>query len=48
MNTVIEVRDLYREYVRKGGFIKKNKSIVKAVDGISFLVEKGEIFGILG
>ncbi len=36
-NTVIEVKNL-----------KKHFSAVKAVDGISFSIEKGEIFGFLG
>jgi len=37
MNTMIEVRDLKKRYGEK-----------QAVDGISFTVKKGEIFGILG
>jgi ABC-2 type transport system ATP-binding protein len=36
-NTAIEVRDLYKTYPGK-----------KAIDGVSFAVLKGEIFGILG
>lgn len=45
---IIEVKDLKREYVTKKGFFHREKKIVKAVDGISFSVEKGEIFGLLG
>ena len=48
MNTVIEVRDLCREYVRGSSIFKTNKSIIKAVDEISFSVDRGEIFGLLG
>ncbi|MBP5160027.1 MAG: ATP-binding cassette domain-containing protein, partial [Lachnospiraceae bacterium] len=48
MDTIIEVKDLKREYVTRRGFIKKEKRVVKAVDGISFAVERGEIFGLLG
>ncbi len=48
MNPIIEVKDLRREYVVTKGWINRKKSIVKAVDGISFTVNKGEIFGLLG
>lgn len=48
MNTVIEVEDLKREFVRTKGWFNRNNEIVKAVDGISFQVNKGEIFGLLG
>lgn len=37
MNTIVEVRDFYKSYAG-----------TMAVDGISFNVEKGEIFGLLG
>ncbi|MCR5823885.1 MAG: ABC transporter ATP-binding protein [Lachnospiraceae bacterium] len=46
-NTVINVEELKREYVKRG-FFGKTKKVVKAVDGISFNVEQGEIFGLLG
>ena len=48
METVIEARDLRREYVTRRGFWKREKNVVKAVDGISFVVKQGEIFGLLG
>lgn len=48
METVIEVRDLRREYVTRRGVWKREKRVVKAVDGISFEVQRGEIFGLLG
>ncbi len=48
MEAVIEVRDLKREYTTRSGFFKKEKRVVKAVDGISFAVQRGEIFGLLG
>jgi ABC-2 type transport system ATP-binding protein len=48
MSAVIEVKDLKREYVTFKGWVKRKKEIVKAVDGISFEVQKGEIFGLLG
>ncbi len=48
MQNVIELKDLKREFVVTKGWIKRKKEIVKAVDGISFEVKKGEIFGLLG
>jgi len=46
--TVIEVAELRREYKNKKGWIRRKTEIVKAVDGISFAVAQGEIFGLLG
>ena len=48
MEYVICVENLKREFASKKGLIKKENKVVKAVDGISFEVEKGEIFGLLG
>lgn len=48
MDTIIEVRDLRREYTTYKGALRKKKEIVEAVRGISFTVSKGEIFGLLG
>ncbi|MCL2376846.1 MAG: ABC transporter ATP-binding protein [Defluviitaleaceae bacterium] len=46
--SVIEVKDLVRDYVIGEGLFNKKKKVVHAVKGISFSVEKGEIFGLLG
>ena len=48
MDTVIHVKNLVREYDSTKGIIRKKKIKVKALDGISFEVKKGEIFGLLG
>ena len=48
MDSIIEVQELKREYVTRHGFWKREKRVVKAVDGISFAVRRGEIFGLLG
>lgn len=48
MDTVIEVKELKRTYVTRRGLLKKKKRVVQAVDGISFEVRRGEIFGLLG
>lgn len=44
----IEVRDLHRTYKTTIGVIKRHTKEVIAVDGISFEVGKGELFGLLG
>ena len=48
METVIEVKNLKRDYVTYKGVIRKKKEIIHAVKNISFSVGKGEIFGLLG
>ena len=48
MEPVIEVRDLRRDYVTSKGLLRRKTQTVRAVDGISFTVERGEIFGLLG
>lgn len=48
MSAVIEVNDLKREYRGGKGWFSKKKETVKAVDGITFSVERGEIFALLG
>jgi len=48
MDEVIQIKDLRREYSKSKGFIKRKKTIVNAVDGITFTVNRGEVFGLLG
>lgn len=48
MEPVIEVRDLRRDYVASKGLLRRKTQTVRAVDGVSFTVERGEIFGLLG
>jgi len=43
MNKVIEVKDLKKVYPSP-----KGKQPLEALKGVSFFVEKGEVFGILG
>ena len=45
MNTVIAVKELEKTYQPKRG---KQSAEVRAVNGISFAVERGEFFGLLG
>lgn len=48
METVIEVQELRRTYTTMRGTFRKRKQTVEAVRGITFCVQKGEIFGLLG
>lgn len=48
MENIIEVRDLCRTYITTKGVFRKKKQKVEAVRGISFTVDRGEIFGLLG
>lgn len=44
----LSVRDLKMHFIRQKGFLGKNRECVKAVDGISFDIEKGETMGLVG
>jgi ABC-2 type transport system ATP-binding protein len=45
---VIEVDGLQRSYVSRTGIGHRSSKVVEAVRGISFAVERGELFGLLG
>ena len=48
---IVEVRDLHKWFDLRGSFLDTltgKKTIVKAVDGISFSIEKGETLGLVG
>lgn len=48
MEPIIHVKDLHRTYTTYRGAFRKQKVTVEAVRGISFSVQPGEIFGLLG
>jgi len=46
---LLEVQDLKKHFPVSGGsFSKKNRQVVKALDGITFSLKKGETLGIVG
>ena len=48
MVTLVEVEDLKKYYPILGGVFKRKVAEVKAVDKVSFSVNKGECFGVVG
>jgi ABC-2 type transport system ATP-binding protein len=46
--TVIEVTDLRRTYKTRTSLVRRTTKEVEAVRGVSFAVERGELFGLLG
>jgi ABC-type oligopeptide transport system ATPase subunit len=48
METLLQVRDLKKYFPLTRGFLKRVVGWVKAVDGVSFAVAPGEIFGLVG
>ncbi len=45
---LVQVTDLVKHFPIKGGLLQKTVAHVKAVDGVSFTVKKGETLGLVG
>ncbi|EID85226.1 oligopeptide/dipeptide ABC transporter, ATP-binding protein [Treponema sp. JC4] len=48
MENIIEVKNLYKQFNLEAGFFAKNKQNVYAVNDLSFDVERGTTYGIVG
>ena len=46
--TVLEVRDLHTHFNIGGGLLSPSSGVVRAIDGVTFDVKRGEIFGLVG
>jgi oligopeptide/dipeptide ABC transporter ATP-binding protein len=47
-DTILEVKDLKKHFPIRKGILSKEVGVVKAVDGVSFQVKRGETLGIVG
>lgn len=45
---LVEVKNLKKHFVRNEGIFRRKKTYVKAVDNVSFHIEKGETLGLVG
>jgi len=45
---IIEASDLYKDYLISGAFYQSQSKSVRVIDGLSFHIEKGETFGLVG
>ncbi|MEK7828837.1 MAG: dipeptide ABC transporter ATP-binding protein [Deltaproteobacteria bacterium] len=45
---LLTLNNITKHFPARGGIFKKTDGVVYAVDGVSFSVEKGEIFGLVG
>ena len=45
---LLDVRDLQKEFVRQSGWLSHQKNVVRAVEDVSFQVQRAETFGLVG
>src|SRR3990170_5803141 len=48
MTNLLTLNNITKRFPARGGIFKKTDGVVHAVEGVSFSVEKGEIFGLVG
>jgi len=46
--TQVEVKNLVKHFVQRGGFLRRNPRIVRAVDGVSLKIEHKKTLGLVG
>ncbi len=47
-DTLLEVNNLVKYFPIKGGILRRTVAVVKAVDGVSFTLKRGETLGLVG
>jgi oligopeptide/dipeptide ABC transporter ATP-binding protein len=47
-STILEVRDLVKEFDVSAGLFRRTRGVVRAVAGISFSIQRGETLGLVG
>lgn len=47
-DTLLEVNDLVKHFPIKSGLLRRTQAVVRAVDGVSFAVRRGETLGLVG
>ena len=47
-NTLLDVRDLKKHFPIVRGLVRRQVGAVKAVDGVTFSIHRGETFGLVG
>jgi len=48
MTPLVEVRDLVKHFPVRGGIFQRQVAALKAVDGITFDINPGEVLGLVG
>lgn len=47
-STLIDIRELKKHFTIQAGFLSGNRTVIKAVDGVSLSILKGETLGLVG
>src|SRR5689334_16833415 len=47
-DNLVEVENLVKHFPVKGGILQRTQGQVKAVDGVSFTIRRGETLGLVG
>ena len=48
MSALLEITDLHVYYPLRAGLLGRHREVVRAVDGISFTVQRGKTVGLVG